>query len=418
MKKKVLLRITLLPLSWAILNGCSMKEQAQPTLLFNLVYSDMLTIKECIKDKCDMSICNAYDVILYCADSILLLEPHKVIDGDIPPTGDPHDFFSIGKYAFPNPSTVDGLPYVREDGKINPEVWGSNYDLTRYEETIERVNVLALAWFYSGNEKYAAKAAEFLKVWFILPETKMNPNFECAAALPGVYDGMAIGIIFGARFVDFLDHVQLLTLSESWTEADNEKLKGWFFEYTKWLLTSPLGLEESKAGNNHGSWYAAQVAASAIYSGDVELARSMIDKGKKQLEEQIALHLSDYPDGSLPRELIRNQSFLYSLFGLEGFCALAGCGNVIGEDLWHFETEEGRSMKLAFSFLLPYLLEKEPWPYPSIKSPQSLFPKALSMVRLAAKEFQTDELLAAQEHILKYAKGDPCKYLESRNFSK
>ena len=398
--------------------NCTSGEHETLTFFFNMNYSDMQKMKKSIEEEdCGIIKC-AYSGLVAQADSIMSLLPHKVIDGDTPPSGDAHDFFSIGKYAFPNAESLDGLPYVRIDGIINPEVRGAKYDLGRYEETLERINILALAWFYSEKEKYAAKAVEFLRIWFLDEETKMNPNFECAAALPGVYDGMPIGIIFGARLVDFLDHVQLLALSDSWTECDEVRLKTWFAEYAQWLLTSQFGIEESRAGNNHGSWYAAQVAASAIYSGNIKLAKLMIDRGKTQLSEQIALHHPEYPDGSLPREIIRNQSFLYSLFGLEGFCALAGCGNAIHEDLWHYETVNGRSMRLAFSFLLPYLLEEEIWPYPSIQSPQSLFPKALHMVRQAAREYQTEDLIAAQNHILRYVKDDPCKYLECGNYSK
>src|SRR5690606_8252225 len=254
-------------LSFPVMGCCDTMaiSRIEPTMFFNLDYRDMLAIKKDLKTDQD-KIKKAYSHLMMQADSIWSQIPQKVIDGDLPPTGDPHDFFTIGKYAHPNPETPDGLPYIRKDGMVNPEAFTDRYDLGRFEQTTNRVCSLALAWFYSDDEKYAAKAAEFLRVWFINPETRMNPNFECAAALPGVYNGMAIGIIFGARLVNFLDHVQLLTLSESWTETDNNNLKKWFDEYLIWLMTSDFGVIESRADdNNHGTWYAAQVAAAAIY---------------------------------------------------------------------------------------------------------------------------------------------------------
>ena len=397
-------------------NVCATNEkQTHPKMLFNLNYNDMLNIKTELSEG-KPEIVNAYSQIILMADSMLNLPPLKVTDGDMPPSGNPHDIFTIGKYAFPNPNTPDGMPYIRKDGVINEEAYGYKYDLARYDRTIERVNVLSLAWFYSGNEKYADKAAEFLRVWFLNSETKMNPNFNCAAALPGVYDGMAIGIIFGVKLIDFLDHVQLLTLSDSWTNTDNTALKTWFNEYAEWLLTSKFGIEESRAKNNHGSWYSAQVAAAAVYNGNVELAKQMIDKGKTQIAELIEMNNNAYPNGAMPHELRRNQSFLYSLYGLESFCALAGCGAAIGYDLWHFETPDGRGIKVAFEFLVPYLLEKKQWTYESLRPTEELMPKALHIVRQAAAAYKTADLIAAQEHVQQYAKDDPLKWLERKNY--
>lgn len=390
-------------------------KQQKPTMVFNLDYNDMLKIRKDLK-KNNSEFKVAYSQIIAKADSLLNQEPFKVTDGDIPPTGDVHDFYCIGKYSFPNPNTPTGLPYIRKDGVVNPEARGYKYDLGRYEQTVSRVNTLALAWFYSGDEKYAAKASDFLRVWFIDTETRMNPSFECASALPGVHKGMAIGIIFGAQLVNFLDHVQLLTQSKSWTNVDNNGLKKWFNDYAQWLLTSKFGKEESRAINNHGTWYSAQIAAAAIYNNNTGLAKQMIDKGKIQLVEQLAMNTRDFPDGAMPHEMKRNQSFLYSLFGLEGFCALAGCGKAINYDLWHFTAENGANMKTSFDFLTPYLLEKQPWPYQSLEDPKNLMDRALHIVRLAAKEFKTCELIKTQKHLQQYTVNDPYKWLESKNY--
>lgn len=389
----------------------------QPEFLFKLNYGDMVDIKKDLKNG-NYDIKQAYRRLIEQADSILPLIPHMVTVGDMPPTGDLHDFFTIGKYAHPNPGTSDGLPYIRKDGIVNPEAFTDRYDLQRYEETCSRICTLALAWFYSEDEKYAAKAAEFLQVWFINPETRMNPNFECAAAQPGKYNGMAIGIIFGSRLVDFLDHIQLLTLSGSWTETDNNNLKLWFNDYLTWMLTSDFGVIESRAvDNNHGTWYAAQVAASAIYNNKIELAKSMIERGKMLLSMQVAKNNAKYPDGALPKEVGRNQSFLYSLYGLQGFCALAGCGKAINYDLWNYKTEKGQSMKLAFDFISPYLLEEKLWEYGTLKGVKEQIPNSLSMLRQAVKEFKTENLLKAQNHVYKYAKKNPYCLLESKNYS-
>jgi hypothetical protein len=32
-------------------------------------------------------------------------------------------------------------------------------------------------------------------------------------------------------------------------------------------------------------------------------------------------------------------------------------------DLWHFKTKDGRSIRAALDYLLPYALQEKPWPY-------------------------------------------------------
>lgn len=129
------------------------------------------------------------------ADALLSEKPFSVLDKKyVPASGNKQDYFDIGFYSWPNPDTADGLPYVRRDGHRNPEANGPEFDKFHFNSTVNRVRQMALAYFYTGDEKYAAKGAEFLRTWFINPETRMNPNMNHSASQPGVLDGSFIGI--------------------------------------------------------------------------------------------------------------------------------------------------------------------------------------------------------------------------------
>ncbi len=302
----------------------------------------------------------AFQELIEKADQLLAVTPEKVTDGDVPPSGDVHDFYAIGKLSWRNPDTPDGLPYSRRDGLTNPEADGDRYDLGRYNRTISRINLLALAWFYSGDEKYAGKATELLRVWFLNKESRMNPTLKNASALPGVYDGMPVGIIFGVVLIKMVDHVKLLTHSSSWTQQDNEALKGWFAAYRDWLLESNLGKKEGAATNNHGSWYGAQVAAFSIYNDRPDQVAPVIARAREQLDEQVAA------DGSMPRETARQRSLHYSVYGLQAFTCLARCAELTGSDLWGYRSDDGRGLELAFRFLEPFVTGSREWPWKDI----------------------------------------------------
>lgn len=367
-----------------------MKQTTAPTLI-HLEYKEIISIREKIKAN-DTSLMPAYYALLNEATAYLKLRPGSVVDnGTIPPSGDKHDFFAIGKYAWPNPDTPDGMPFIRRDGYTNPSASSDQYDLGPYFNMRIRVNTLALAYFYSGSENYADKAAEILRVWFLNPETRMNPNFKYASSLPGVNDGMAIGIIEGVQLIGLLDSVNLLTQSKSWTAGDNEALKQWFTSYTDWLLESPAGKEEYRATDNHGSWYAAQVAAFSIYAGNMDRANQMMDRAKWQIDVQLTT------EGGLHRELKRNRALFYSLYGLSAFVTLARCGEVLGVDLWHYRTEDDKGIQLGFDFLAPYLAEEQPWAWQNIDN--EINGLAVQLTRRAEKVYASPRLVAVSQHL-------------------
>ena len=78
----------------------------------------------------DKSVMDAYKKLIASANKILAYKPVSVMDNvDMPPSGNKHDYVSLAPYWWPNPNTPNGLPYIRKDGEINPEV-KSLFDFT------------------------------------------------------------------------------------------------------------------------------------------------------------------------------------------------------------------------------------------------------------------------------------------------
>jgi hypothetical protein len=254
---------------------------------------------------------SALNILRQEAETLHALRPLSVLDKKLTAvSGDQHDFFAIGKRAWANPDTADGLPWVRRDGEHNPAAFSSDYDKAHYDTTLERIHVLALAWHHTRDERHATKAVSLIRAWFIDPATRMNPHFQYAAALPGVHAGMPIGIIEGVVLISFIDDVRLLASSPSLTPADMATLKRWFSDYTEWLLESEFGKEEGRATSNHGVWYAAQVATFALFTEDHPQIAPMIELSRRILDT-----MQD-EQGGFPRELGRRQSLHYSIYML------------------------------------------------------------------------------------------------------
>lgn len=274
-------------------------------------------------------------------------EPFSIVDKDVvPPSGDKHDYLSLAPYAWPDPRKPNGLPYLIRDGELNPER-DRIPDHRKLTHICSVTETLGLAYYFSDDDKYVAKAAALLRRFFIAPTTRMNPNLSFAQGIRGKQDGRAAGIIDGACIARLVDGVGLLASGESWSKPDREGLDAWFRAYLTWLRESDLGRKEGRAGNNHGTWYDVQVVSLALATGQVELAIETLNFARKRrIGRQIE------PDGEQPEELRRTRPWHYAVYNLQGMVLLAGLGERVGVDLWHYQTSDGRSLRKAIAWIL------------------------------------------------------------------
>ncbi|RRJ97485.1 alginate lyase [Opitutaceae bacterium TAV4] len=290
------------------------------------------------------------------ADKALAMKPPSVMDKTkVAASGDKHDYYSVGPYWWPDPSKPDGLPYIRRDGQHNPER-NDGTDTAPFGAMCRAVETLALAWHLTGHEPYAAHAARLARTWFLDPATRMNPHLEYGQAIPGRTNGRGIGIIETRALIYFTDGIALIANSPAWTPADNEGLHAWLGAYLDWLLHSKNGLDEKKEHNNHGTWYDAQVAQLALILGRTELARATLSSA---LQTRLATQIE--PDGSQPHELARTLSLTYSTMNLAGFMTLAQQAAHVGVDWWRHTTPDGRSLRQAIRFMVPFAAPDKPW---------------------------------------------------------
>lgn len=302
----------------------------------------------------------ALDKLRIDADKALRMEPVSVMQKTItPPSGDKHDYFSLARYWWPDPTKPGGLPYIRRDGETNPEI-NQVQDEHNLNTMFTATTNLSYAYYLFGDEKYAAQATKLLRTWFLDPATRMNPNMEHAQATRGRNAGRGSGLIDSRRMSVVVDTIGLLAGSKSWTAAEQQGMQDWFAHYLQWLHDSKNGRDESQAQNNHGSYYDVQVASIALFTGNNELAKKVLRNETKRIATQID------KSGGQPLELERTRSLWYSTFNLTALFQLAQLGESVGVDLWAFETKDGRSLRKALDYLTPYVTGEKKWLYKQI----------------------------------------------------
>lgn len=101
---------------------------------------------------------------------------------------------------------------------------------------------MTLAWYFSGEQKYADKAISLIRTWFIDPDTRMNPNLDFAQGVPGIAAGRGTGVLDGRYFATrIVDSLIMLQQNTNWTVQDEKQIRHWMTEYLQWLRYSAAG---------------------------------------------------------------------------------------------------------------------------------------------------------------------------------
>ncbi len=332
-----------------------------------LVDQNRLTISKSQVQIGDSKYLPNYQKLIWEAQFLLSQKPPSVMDKEqIPPSSDKHDYLSLAPYYWPDPTKPDGLPYISKDGQINPEA-NAIPDRDNLFRMIGAVNTLAFAHYYSGNSSYGAKAAEYLRTWFINPDTRMNPNLNFTQGIKGRNNGVAAGIIDTYKLPWVIEAAGLLESSRAISSSDKKSLAIWFRDYSSWLLNSDLGKSASNIQNNIGTWYDVQTSTFSLYAGVPEQARTILEEAKtKRIASQIE------PDGRQPQEIVRSNSWDYSLYNIRALSTLACLGNLVGINLTSYSTFDGRSISKAIEFLEPYGTGQRTWEFPQLSAPPNL----------------------------------------------
>ncbi len=322
-------------------------------------YNDknVVLVKEKIKAK-DSFFLKAYKEILKDGNEALNYVADPVTNKtEVPPSKDMHDYISYAPYRWPDSSKPEGLPWMVRDGVINPVTRSADTDFSRKDNFFDAIKKLSWAYYFSDDNKYAEKAKELIKVWYLDPETRVNPNLNFGQGHPGIASGTKAGVHEWDGQSQIITALQMFEASGILPETIKSGMSVWFNEYLNWLITNPMAIDAGLTRQNHANHYTFQVVGLMMYLGKNEEAKAVIEDAKQsRIADQIM------PDGSQPGELGRTKSVSYSNTNIWLMTEITLMGQKLGIDLWEYETADGRSLKNAYKFLEYFVLNPQEWP--------------------------------------------------------
>jgi len=291
----------------------------------------------------------------------------------------PNDYYSEGPYWWPDPRNPTG-PYIRKDGERNPaRFMGNRRDLG---DMCSAVLALGTSAFLCGDKVCGEHAAKVLSTWFVDPKTRMNPNLEYGQAVRGINTGRGTGLIDTVSLIHAAQGIWLLERAGMLDPRLGGAVRAWYADFLRWMTTSHNGRDEKQSGNNHATWWTAQVASYATLTGN-EAAKSMAWEHYRKVlvPEEIK------PEGSCRREEARTNSLSYSAMNLDAFSVICRVAATNGQDLWSYRTHQGVGVVNAFDYLTPYVLHPETWKKEQISkfNPDSTFFPGLAGIGLPSK---------------------------------
>lgn len=283
----------------------------------NIIYISVLFLifsSGCFADsKMQCEVTQKFSNVIIQANAILETAPITVTSKTDIGHGDSlNDYISLATYWWPDPSSDNGLPYIRKDGLTNPESENDQTDKAKLYSFRKMLRSLTFAYLLTNEDKYINKAIELLDTWFVNPKTRMNPHMKYGQAIKGINRGRAEGLIDAAVFADVAIYIKLL--NENSKINNIYEIRKWYEAFLSWILESEIGKTENNAENNHGTYYDFQVIAYMLFLDKKYEAKKFSKKSiNKRIEQQI------HTSGRQPLEKARSRAWHYSNFNLTAF---------------------------------------------------------------------------------------------------
>ena len=257
---------------------------------------------------------------------------------------------------------VDGQPPDCRDGQINPA-----QDRGDYVAVIalgDAVRDLGLGYAFTGDEVYANKAIELIRVWSLDLETRMLADetamkIELFITLPGYF--------YGADLI--------WNYEGGWVGSEKEDFRTWVKKIGDFTRNRQISAINSANGtatnlNNFANWRNVVIGSAGALLDDNGLLEYMELAYKHLMSVQVNGSGSAVP-GYLGQEVTRTQGLHYSLFATNAMIQGAEIMRHRGVNLYDYvDSGTGAGLELVLGFVTPFAIDPESWELPPYNYPQ------------------------------------------------
>lgn len=249
--------------------------------------------------------------------------------------------------------TDDGAPRWND-----PHQFG--YDESRHDYRValdmtSAVRDLALAHWFTGEDRYAEGCIDRIYHWCLNEETRMNPVAK------NVWAGASIALWI--TIPDLWYGASLIRGHPYWREKTGRDLEAAFEE---WVRSFVETMEEPgyDQHNNIWSWRIQTIAGAADYLQDKDLFDRAIElwRGERNWKDY---QKRGEGKGALTKELQRTDGFAYHVYGVKALTMTAEIARHRGIDLYGFNAPtdpgEGSTLKKLYLFMVPYIKNPKTW---------------------------------------------------------
>ncbi len=322
--------------------------------------------------------------ILAAAAAALKTTPSTITSLPTPAKTDAHLYYSEDTEWWPK----DGAPatYEHRRGYTNPHAF------TAHRDALIAMNgcvaACVAAWRLTGEAQYAEQAMKHLRAWFLMAETRMEPNLEHAACVPPSSTGTPLGVEETVMLAETARAASFLC-GYNGVAAEDEAagLRKWFGEFATWLNEAKLGFIAREMKDRTAICWTVQAAECARFARNEALMLECSHRFKDKLLRQMNF------DGEFPMELHRPDAFAASIFTLD--CLSLAC-EVISTPLdrqWDYNLQDGRGMRSAVAFLFPALANRAVWKFPADKEHFTQLPARQPTLLFAGRAYSRPEYL-------------------------
>lgn len=212
----------------------------------------------------------------------------------------------------------------------------SALDKASLQQVASDVYCLGLAYYMSDNNRYAERAREYTRAWFLNPDTRITP--QATSALN--YSDMTC-------LLEMLDGFRLANPS------DDEAMLQWMNDYLLWLRSDEVIAKTATLDTYQALCYDMLYATAKSY-GEREWVHELRDYINTTTKGRLNKILG--ADGSLvlPKGYNRNEA-------MKSLIMMAHVGELGGSNLWLYNTPEGGSIRKTIDWYYASVMNDRSW---------------------------------------------------------